>query len=315
MQGLRGRGVLGCGLVGALTLTACAGARPTPPASVVAPPSAPLPVETKPAVAAPRFLDAPPPDLAPALVEQLAFLSELCPVALHYEVEGAHRISVGCRTCPPFEPGVAAPDGKIAVDGDSFYELELFLPGHFTDANAEQRLAVFNGCEPHSENYGGTLLAEGQGSHFRSLRYAAGLHPSACKAYRRDNGRDVAVCEFGDAHQGISSDSLAVLDFGVDPIRQQTLLSFTNQELCTAGAGTSGVTEEVIDSFEIIQSPVAKNNALIVRVAKSHRVMNEQYQRFCQDENPAASRIERPFVKPQITTRQYRYDGQDFVLR
>ncbi|MEI9953808.1 MAG: hypothetical protein WDO74_33740 [Pseudomonadota bacterium] len=263
----------------------------------------------------PRFLDAIPPDLSPDLAQQIGFLSDLCNVAMHYEIGGAHRIRVGCRSCPPFEGPAAVSDGRIAVDGKDFFELELFIVGHFTAADAEQRLAVFKGCEAPSSNFGGTLIAEQQADKkFRSLRYLSGTRPQACQAFHRPDGRDLAVCEFSDARQSISTDSLSVLDFAVDPPKVQTLLEFTNQEPCSTDPGTR-TTEELIESFELNQNPLAKNNGLIVRTTRTARNMDERYQRYCRENVPGAPPVERPFSKPQDTTRQYRFDGESFVPR
>jgi len=276
-----------------------------PPAPLAGPAAAP---ET------PRFLDAIPADLPPELAQQVGFLSDLCNVALHYETEGAHRTRVGCRSCPPFEGPEAISDGRIAVDGKDFFELELYMVGHFSAASVEQRLAVFNGCEPHSSNWGGTLIAERAADKFRSLRYLSGLHPQACQAYHRPDGRDLAVCEFTDAHQSTSTDTLSVLDFAADPPKRQDLLSFTNQEPCLTDPGTRS-TEELIESFELNQNPAAKNNGLVVRTTRTARNMDAQYQRHCRESMAGGPAAERPFSKPQVTTRQYRFDGESFVPR
>jgi hypothetical protein len=315
MNGVRGRGSLWCGTLG-LLLSSCAARTPVPPPTpAAAPPSAAPPVaQAEPAPGSPRFLDAIPADLPPELAQQVGFLSDVCNVAMLYETGGAHRVRVGCRSCPPFEGPLAASDGRIAVDGKDFFELELFVSGHFTAASADQRLAVFNGCEPHSENRGGTLIAELQGDKFRSLRYLSGLRPQACRAYHRPDGRDLAVCEFIDAHQSTSSDVLSVLDFAVDPPKTQNLLSFTNQDPCLTEPGTRS-SEELIESFELNQNPAAKNNGLIVRSTRTARTMDPQYQRYCRENVAGATAIERPFSKPQVTTRQYRFDGESFVPR
>jgi hypothetical protein len=268
----------------------------------------------EPAPSGARFLDAIPADLAPELAQQVGFLSDVCNVAMNYETTGAHRVHIGCRTCPPFEGPAAVSDGRIAVDGSDFYELELYVSGHFTDANADQRLAVFRGCEPHSSNWGGTLIAERNGDKFKSLRYLSGLRPQACQAYHRPSGTDVAVCEFGDTHQSISTDTLSVLDFSVDPPKEQTLLSFTNQDPCATAHGTR-TTEESIESFELNQNPAAKNNGLIVRTTRTPRTMDLAYQRYCAESPPGAAPVERPFSKPEVTTRQYRFNGESFVPR
>ena len=299
-----------------LSAPSCASRPPTPPpapsaAIAVAPAPA---VATEPAPGSPRFLDAIPADLPPELAQQIGFLSDVCNVAMHYETGGAHRIHVGCRTCPPFEGPSAVSDGRIAVDGTEFYELELYLTGHFTAPTADQRLAVFRGCEPHSANWGGTLIAERHGDKYKAVRYLSGLRPQACQAYHRPDGLDLAVCEFTDTQQSISTDTLSVLDFAVDPPKEQTLLAFTNQDLCLTDPGTRS-TEELIEGFELNQNPAAKNNGLIVRTTRTARDMDEPYQRYCRENAAGSPPHERPFSKPQVTTRQYRFDGESFVPR
>ncbi|HKO47871.1 MAG TPA: hypothetical protein VJV79_09110 [Polyangiaceae bacterium] len=296
-------------------MASCATQTLAPPRVEPAPvSSASAPAVAEPAPGSPRFLDAIPADLPPELAQRIGFLSDLCNVAMHYETGGAHRIHVGCRNCPPFEGPAAVSDGRIAVDGKDFFELELAIVGHFTAANADQRLAVFNGCEPHSSNWGGSLIAERQGDKFRSLRYLSGLRPQACQAYHRPDGRDLAVCEFGDAHQSISTSQLSVLDFASDPPKEQILLSFSNQDPCFTEPGTRS-TEELIESFELNQNPAAKNNGLIVRTTRTPRNMDAQYQRYCQENAAGSPPAERPFSKPQVTTLQYRFDGESFVPR
>ena len=304
--------------LGAFALAGQVGCGARQPAPAPVPPAPPPPVTLPtPAVAPPepehapgRLLDAAPSELPPELAEQVAFLSDLCAVALHYEVEGAHRVTAGCRSCPPFEGAGALPDGKIAIDGAEFFALEVLLGGHFSDATSEQRLAVFNGCEPHSVNYGGTVLAEQQDGHFRVRKYFSGLHPQSCQAFRRADGQDLAVCEFADVHQSVSTDELSVLDFSQDPPTPQALLSFTNHDLCLSPLGTRGAEEQVIESFELKQNGVPKNNGLFVHIASTTRVMTEAYQRYCQDDSGAAH--ERPYAKTRLITRRFVYDGQRF---
>jgi len=316
MNRAQGWGRFRCGAIG-LLMASCAAQQPAPP-----PAQTTLAVSAAPAPVTPpeqerggaRFLDAIPADLSPELAQQLGFLSDVCNVALHYETEGAHRTRVGCRSCPPFEGAAAVSDGRIAVDGKDFFELELFLSGHFTAPDADQRLAVFNGCEPHSENRGGTLIAERRGDKFRSLRYHSGLHPQACQAYHRPDGRDLAVCEFADAHQSVSTDALSVLDFAVAPPKEQALLTFSSQDPCQTDPGTRS-SEELIENFELNQNPAAKNNGLIVRTTRLDRNLDERYQRYCRESAAGTTSAERPFAKPQVTVHQYRFDGESFVPR
>src|SRR4051812_39399863 len=100
----------------ALSLTSCATHAPAPPpAQPTAATAAPAPsAQAEPAPGNLRFLDAIPADLAPELAQQVGFLSDVCNVAMHYETAGAHRVLVGCRTCPPFQGPAAVSDGRIA---------------------------------------------------------------------------------------------------------------------------------------------------------------------------------------------------------
>ncbi len=73
--------------------------------------------------------------------------------------------------------------------------------------------------------------------------------------------------------------------------------------------------EELIESFELNQNPAAKNNGLIVRTTRTARDMDQRYQRYCHEKVAGTPALERPFSKPQVTTRQYRFDGESFVPR
>jgi len=54
---------------------------------------------------------------------------------------------------------------------------------------------------------------------------------------------------------------------------------------------------------------------LIVRTTRTARDMDDRYQRYCREASAGAAPVERPFSKPQLTTRQYRFDGESFVPR
>src|SRR5262249_6159968 len=139
------------------------------------------------------------------------------------------KVLVGCRACPPFKGDQAKPDGKVAVDPESFWPIEGVYRGSFTAPGAEERAVVFEGCEPHAANYGGTLLVEvtAPGS-FRARAYYSAVHPESCRPYRRPDGRDLLVCRWSDAHQGPSFQEGFAFDFTAakedDPVKGWTSL-------------------------------------------------------------------------------------------
>jgi len=134
----------------------------------------------------------------------------VCSVAIKRE---KGKALVGCRSCPPFEGVEALPDGKVVENPDSFFPLETVVRGSFTSAGAKQAALVFEGCEPHAANYGGTLLVEQAADGWNSLHYAAAFHPRECKTLRRSDGRDILVCRYLDAHQTTGTDTIWAFDF------------------------------------------------------------------------------------------------------
>lgn len=221
----------------ALSLPACAPRLAEPGTTAPSPmlsgkqPSPPLPltIPTLPATEATASSEPPrppPPEVASlpeldnSLRKQLGrdgskrfeFLRSLCPIALQHN---RNHWLVGCRVCPPFDD--APPDGKapeVGFDSGGFYELEGLTSGSFTRPGAEEMAAVFAGCEAADENRGGTLLAERVlDGLWVSRSYNSGLHPNACMAFRRPDGRDLLVCRWADAHQGLGRAGILVQDF------------------------------------------------------------------------------------------------------
>lgn len=194
-------------------LAACAAPTP-PPAPVVAAPPPATPTAATPPSAVASAPPAPPP-APPALPvdpaadrDKLAIVSAICPAAIKHE---GGKVLVGCRTCPPFTD--TPPDGRVAVDPPQFFPLESRYPGAFTRAGAEETAAVFQGCEPHAANYGGTQLVDKVAGGYRAGAYFSGVHPDSCQPYRRADGRDLLVCQWADAHQSIGTTSVFAYDF------------------------------------------------------------------------------------------------------
>jgi len=196
----------------ALFVTACGPTAPALPAVVnVAPPAAssqPFVVPSATPTPAPSSL----PKLdTPELQDRLVFLSTICRAAVKRDEKGAQH--VGCAACAPFEGPDALPDGAVVMDSETFFALEILLRGSFSRPGADEASATLDGCEPHAANYGGTLLAQRLNGAWSTVRYDSGVKPGACIVYRRKDGRDILVCEWGDGHQSYWHHRVFTYDF------------------------------------------------------------------------------------------------------
>jgi len=144
---------------------------------------------------------------------RLEIAASVCPAAV---IPGEERLRVGCRSCPPFTAD-NGPDGPIVVgsrDGDGFYELEASYPGAFSRPGADEVAAVFAGCEPAVENFGGTLLvARHHDNVWAAQSYRSGFHPEACVVFQRPDAAALLVCRWRTAHQLVGHEYVDTYDF------------------------------------------------------------------------------------------------------
>jgi hypothetical protein len=206
---------LSCFVGLALLGLSCAGppaARPTaplPPPRALAPAVTlplPPPQASAPAPApAPRAQPTPP----PALRELAALFGQVCQLASLPDAP-AGEPSFGCACCPPFDG--CNPSDPPTETSEQVYFPSRFVGGSFTRAGADQRAMPMDGCEPHSENYGGLLVLERKSGGFALERYISGLNAAQCWGVRRDDGRDLLLCQRADVHQGTGEQLLFQLD-------------------------------------------------------------------------------------------------------
>jgi hypothetical protein len=156
--------------------------------------------------------------LGPAGLAKLEVAASVCAAAVRGK---GNKARVGCRSCPPFDGtqgstrhvAILDEPGASGVATSDFFELELVLAGSFSRAGAREAAAVFNGCEPHSENWGGTLLVEWKGQAWSPVSYRSGFHPAECVVVPAPSLHDVLVCSWGSTHQGHTVWLLDVYDF------------------------------------------------------------------------------------------------------
>ncbi len=100
----------------------------------------------------------------------------------------------GCSVCP---------DGA-AFAGDNASKLEIYAetPGHFTSVQANNLILSGYGCEPHSNNFGGSYVFSVEAGKARLLHYSAGLITDECHKFAFADGREYLICRGGWGGQG-----------------------------------------------------------------------------------------------------------------
>lgn len=230
-------------------------ASPPPPVVIEPAPQPPPPASAALTATATAAVSSPPqaPIDPAADQDKLAIVTSICSAAIQHR-EG--KVRVGCRACPPFAGDDGKPDGRVAVDPELLFPLESLHHGSFSRPGADEIAAVFEGCEPHAANYGGTLFAEKTNGGYRMITYASGLHPSSCKVYRRKDGRDVLVCRWSDAHQSTAFTQVLVYDLARatadDPLRgwdQLVQVETNGYSVCWGVSPDAGVMQGSVLDF------------------------------------------------------------------
>jgi hypothetical protein len=223
------------------------------------------------------------------LDEQLAVMASLCPVAVKHE---NGKQWVGCATCMDDPPPL--PDGTVAIEPETIYAVHSFVKGSFTKPSAEQIAITMNGCEPHSSNYGGTLVVEKQNGAWVSVRYDSGFHPDVCQSFHRQDGIDILVCRFEDAHQSRGIARIIAYDFtqSTDDISKNWDDIFETQDStvssCFMGAepGVPIVAGKILD-FAIKDETNDKIPDIVVNISFASALPNKAFEAVCAKANIA----------------------------
>jgi hypothetical protein len=84
--------------------------------------------------------------------------------------------------------------------------------GHFLSPQSNDAVLDTSGCEPHSENFGGSILLTRRGNRWVQLWYKAGVETSQCHKAALAHGRDLLVCMGTYGGQGTVNTQLDVED-------------------------------------------------------------------------------------------------------
>lgn len=134
----------------------------------------------------------------PGAVESTEVLHAVCPSGT---VDRAGQ-APGCRSCPSFT-SFFDPDGaseRASREGAADHSVEAFtledvIFGHFTAPHTNELAASFSGCEPHSYNFGGTVLLQQTTAGWVRTQYAPAVISKNCRGYTLPSGREILFCE------------------------------------------------------------------------------------------------------------------------
>jgi hypothetical protein len=259
--------------------------------------------------------------LGPAGAEKLAIATSVCAAAVS-ERDGALR--VGCRSCPPFDASSGA-DGRLAeLDArpeTEFFELESVYRGSFMRPGADEAAAVFAGCEPHSSNWGGTLLVERSGNTWQQSSYRSGFRPRDCRTFRMpESGRDLLVCRWDTGNQGYRHTLLDTYDFAAGSA-EEPLTGWTNllalednsHPTCSDGELKRPIVVERLRHFTL-SGATSGSPGLSVETLLWKGERTADHANFCdrlQDSAQAADAVFTPALAPH--TLDFAWNGSTFA--
>lgn len=99
---------------------------------------------------------------------------------------------------------------------DFGWQLVAVTRGHFLSTQSDDAVLWMTGCEPHAENWGGTILLTRASQTWEMLWYKAGIDTAQCHKVRLQTGREILVCLGVSGAQGVRVTQLYAEDL-LDP--------------------------------------------------------------------------------------------------
>jgi hypothetical protein len=146
---------------------------------------------------------------SPSPAQAATLLQSICPRSAQPADSKTPGSLPGCKSCPDFTTDGALQPGLAIHD---YFGIQTIIQGSFTAPGAVEAVASFKGCEPHAENYGGSILLAKSGDSWSIVRYVQALITTACRPYRLQNGRDLLLCDEQNRHPQESRQTISVID-------------------------------------------------------------------------------------------------------
>jgi hypothetical protein len=220
---------------------------------------------------------------------------------------------------------IPCPKGTgFANDTLDGWDLARVTRGHFLSPASDDVVLAMGGCEPHSENFGGTILLTRRSQKWTMLWYRAGVPTEHCHSVQRPDGREILVCIGNYGGQGNVWAALYIEDL-LSP--NATLMAGdagvffeVSDNVLTCGANFRDESKpfplqrHYIERVDFSTRPDGSIRGLSVRARKGERSMTPAEVQACFDErNPKRPHKGIDFSPP---TKPYRvdftFDGRTF---
>ncbi len=173
----------------------------------------------------------------PSSTEAAKVLQAVCPYNAQSTGGGALKSLPGCKPCPVFTTDAGMANGEM-------FDLESVIYGSFTAPGIEEAVASFNGCEPHTSLFGGSILLRKIGNSWSMMRFLRALITKACRTYRLQSGRALLVCEQEDGHAEESEQWISVVDLSKEePRLSVTVFSVLSTAMACGPTAVGGTIE------------------------------------------------------------------------
>jgi len=197
--------------------------------------------------------------------------------------------------------------------GQHFFDWELVrvTPGHYLSPASDDAVIATEGCESHSSNWGGSLLATRRSGKWQLIWYEPGVETAQCHKVPIKSGREILVCagEFGG--RGNKYKQLYIEDLlrpapSLMAGESHILELFDNTVTCGYSTPKSNtINRAVIEKAEF------GGNRMSVIFGLGERVLTETEIELCEDgpDRPNAAYL------PKLTQHRmdFVFDGRTFV--
>jgi hypothetical protein len=224
-----------------------------------------------------------------------AILAAICPDNIVFEND-AGRIRGGCSVCPAgfrFSAGF----GRKLV-----WSAHTAVQGHFLGPESDDVVVAMAGCEPHSHNFGGSVVLTRRNNKLQKRWYLPGVNTDRCRTVRLRTGRDILLCEEVYSQAGVVEHYLYTIDMRTaNRPRPRELLRVTD----TMGACYGTSRQASIEDAKLHDIDGDGQSDLTVTVQYGTRKVTEADRiRFCSGPAPAGL--------PQLATKPHQFR---FLLR
>jgi hypothetical protein len=192
------------------------------------------------------------PDNSRSRVPSSKEVAELLPV-----VCAGSKINFEERSCTP------CPD-QLFEDSQVFSSI---MYGRFLGVGETNAFMDMQGCEPHANNFGGTMILRWRGlTNWEFLRYEPGVRSGDCLKYATKAGHDVRVCQSFWGGMGFTIEGFGLYDYTRKAAPSDDLVTITsNGEQCL---------DPKLNDFNILKVDrpnINRDNRLDLRIQVSER--------------------------------------------